>query len=452
MLKRTLDIGISGAALTASAPAMAVIWWAIRRERDGPVLYRGTRAGLDGRPFQMYKFRTMVSNAETMGGPSTADDDARITRIGRRLRRYKLDELPQLFNVLRGDMSLVGPRPQVLSEVAGYTEEELELLRARPGITDWASILYSNEGEILAAHDDPDAAYAELIRPEKMRLSLEYVRHATLLDDARILYRTLAVPFRKRPDDYVSVTEAWGSAASPEQVAMAYLRYHLAGLLATGKRVLEVGCGTGMGLAYLSRRAARVVGCDVSETLLAEAREHLPAVDLVQASAGSLPFDDGSFDVVLMLEMLYYVDDQPAAMAEAVRVLTPGGSVMVCAPNPTRPGFNPSPFSHAYPDVQGLAQLLAAQGLEVSVFGAFRVIPAGSRESLVETARKVAVRLHLVPRSMRVKAWVKRLLYGPRQRLGEVHEGMAELAELVPLDAATPTPAFKNIYAMGRKA
>lgn len=173
------------------------IWARIKLDRDGPAIYAGRRVGRGGAEFRMYKFRTMVTNADRIGGPSTADDDPRLTRTGRFLRRYKLDELPQLVNVVKGDMSFVGPRPQVTEEVAGYTPEEREILSVRPGITDWASLRFHNEGEILAGHADPDAAYAELIRPEKMRLGLEYVRRGTFRDDLDILVKTALLPLRK---------------------------------------------------------------------------------------------------------------------------------------------------------------------------------------------------------------------------------------------------------------
>jgi lipopolysaccharide/colanic/teichoic acid biosynthesis glycosyltransferase len=173
------------------------IWARIKLDRDGPAIYAGRRVGRGGSEFRMYKFRTMVSNADKIGGPSTADTDPRLTKTGRFLRRYKLDELPQLVNVLKGDMSFVGPRPQVTDEVAGYTPEEREILSVRPGITDWASLRFHNEGEILAGHADPDAAYAELIRPEKMRLGLEYVRRGTFRDDLDILVKTALLPLRK---------------------------------------------------------------------------------------------------------------------------------------------------------------------------------------------------------------------------------------------------------------
>lgn len=190
-------MALSAIGLVLSSPAMLYIWARIKLDRDGPVIYAGRRVGLGGHEFRMYKFRTLVTNADRVGGPNTPDDDPRLTRTGRWLRAYKLDELPQLFNVLKGDMSLVGPRPQVPGEVAGYTEEERELLKVRPGITDWASLRFSNEGEILKGHADPDRAYAELIRPEKMRLGLEYVRRGTFRDDLDILSQTALLPFRK---------------------------------------------------------------------------------------------------------------------------------------------------------------------------------------------------------------------------------------------------------------
>jgi lipopolysaccharide/colanic/teichoic acid biosynthesis glycosyltransferase len=180
-----------------TSPVILAIWARIKLDRNGPALYAGRRVGLDGREFRMYKFRTMVTNADRVGGPNTPDDDPRLTKTGRFLRRYKLDELPQLVNVLKGDMSFVGPRPQVAQEVAGYTAEERELLSVRPGITDWSSLRFHNEGEILAGHADPDRAYAELIRPEKMRLGLEYVRRGTFRDDLDILWKTATLPLRK---------------------------------------------------------------------------------------------------------------------------------------------------------------------------------------------------------------------------------------------------------------
>ena len=146
----------------------------------------------------MLKFRTMVVDAEKIGASSTAEDDPRITRVGAVLRRYKLDELPQLINVFRGDMSFVGPRPQVQWAVDLYTEEERDLLSVRPGITDYASLRFSNEGEILKGSADPDEAYFELIAPEKIRLGLEYVRTRSFWVDLKLIFLTIARMFGGR--------------------------------------------------------------------------------------------------------------------------------------------------------------------------------------------------------------------------------------------------------------
>lgn len=190
-MKRAFDFIIAAFALLLLSPAFAAIAIAIGLDSQGPVVYRARRAGLQGRPFTMLKFRTMLPNAEKLGGPSTPSDDPRITRIGKRLRKYKFDELPQLFNVLRGQMSLVGPRPEVLSEVATYSAEERQLLSVLPGMTDWASLRFSNEGEILKGSANPHGAYLQKIRPEKIRLGLRYVREHSFLMDLKIIASTL---------------------------------------------------------------------------------------------------------------------------------------------------------------------------------------------------------------------------------------------------------------------
>jgi lipopolysaccharide/colanic/teichoic acid biosynthesis glycosyltransferase len=144
----------------------------------------------------MLKFRSMIVNAEAVGGSSTPDDDPRVTKVGRFLRGAKLDELPQLINVLKGDMSFVGPRPQVQWAVDRYTPEERLVLTVRPGITDYASLRFANEGEILKGSTDPDRDYMEKIHPEKMRLSLEYVRSRSFATDLAIIGRTLGAVFK----------------------------------------------------------------------------------------------------------------------------------------------------------------------------------------------------------------------------------------------------------------
>lgn len=189
-MKRLFDVVFAAAALAGLAPVLLIVALIIKFSSPGPVLYRGVRVGLRGRRFRILKFRTMVANADRIGGSSTAEDDPRITRIGTFLRRYKLDELPQFLNVLAGDMSVVGPRPQVAWAVDLYTPEQRRLLEVRPGITDEASIRFRDEGEILRGAVDPDRAYLELIAPEKMRLGIEYVNNHSFFSDLKIIVKT----------------------------------------------------------------------------------------------------------------------------------------------------------------------------------------------------------------------------------------------------------------------
>jgi transketolase len=198
LTKRVFDFGLSLIGIFVLSPLMLMIAIFMKLSSPGPILYVGTRMGRFGKPFRLYKFRTMVVNAEQIGGPSTSEDDPRVTKIGRLLRKYKLDELPQLINVLKSEMSLVGPRPEVVSEVELYTSEERRLLSVLPGITDWASVLYHNEGEILRGAADPHEAYRRLIRPGKIRLGLEYVRTHSFSVDLRILAATLRTLVSRR--------------------------------------------------------------------------------------------------------------------------------------------------------------------------------------------------------------------------------------------------------------
>lgn len=191
-MKRLMDLTLSALGLIVLSPALAAIALWIKLDSAGPVFYRGVRVGRDGVEFRMFKFRSMLQNADAIGGTSTPEDDPRITRPGKFLRKYKLDELPQLLNVLNGSMSLVGPRPQVRWAVDLYTPEEKTILRVKPGITDYASLRFRDEGEILKGSTNPDKDYLEKIHPEKMRLSLEYARtHSTWLD-CKILASTVA--------------------------------------------------------------------------------------------------------------------------------------------------------------------------------------------------------------------------------------------------------------------
>ena len=191
MSKRLLDLTASVIGLIIFSPLLVLIAIWVKLDSPGPVFYRAERAGLEGKPFRIFKFRSMVANADKIGGPTTSAGDARVTRSGRFIRRLKLDELSQLINVAQGDMSLVGPRPEVVDKVEKYTAEERTTLELRPGITDWASIWNSDEGAVLEGAPDPDAVYERVIRPRKMELQLFYCRNRSLLGDIRIILHTL---------------------------------------------------------------------------------------------------------------------------------------------------------------------------------------------------------------------------------------------------------------------
>ncbi len=201
LAKRLFDLTVSAAGLIVLSPGLLVLAALIKLDDGGPVFYRGVRIGRRGRPFRVVKFRTMRIDAETVGGPSTAADDARITRVGRWLRQSKLDEIPELVNVLLGDMSLVGPRPEVEGYVRLMNEEERAVLSVRPGLTDWATLWNSDEGAVLAGAADPEKIYFELIRPEKIRLQLEYVKNRSFWTDLVILVQTVvAIVLRAKPE------------------------------------------------------------------------------------------------------------------------------------------------------------------------------------------------------------------------------------------------------------
>jgi lipopolysaccharide/colanic/teichoic acid biosynthesis glycosyltransferase len=191
-VKRVFDLIVSAIALVALSPMLIVIAVLIKADDGGAVFYRGVRVGRYGRPFRVIKFRSMHVDAERIGGVTTADDDPRITRVGWWLRKTKVDELPQLMNVLVGEMSLVGPRPEVERYVRLMTEDERVVLSVAPGLTDWATLWNSDEGALLAGVANPDEMYLRVIRPEKIRLQLEYVKRRSFWIDITILLRTAA--------------------------------------------------------------------------------------------------------------------------------------------------------------------------------------------------------------------------------------------------------------------
>jgi lipopolysaccharide/colanic/teichoic acid biosynthesis glycosyltransferase len=190
-MKRAFDLLVSTILLVLLAPLMVGVAAAILLRDGRPVIFRQTRVGQHGRPFQIWKFRTMVNGAQRMGGSLTVGVDPRITPLGHWLRRHRLDELPQLVNVLRGEMSLVGPRPETPDFVAEYTAEQSRVLELKPGVTDVASIAYRNEAELLATAADAQGLYRQEIAPAKIRLSLDYARQASVLKDLGVMFRTV---------------------------------------------------------------------------------------------------------------------------------------------------------------------------------------------------------------------------------------------------------------------
>jgi lipopolysaccharide/colanic/teichoic acid biosynthesis glycosyltransferase len=198
MGRRLLDvIGAVMGLMLLALPLVFILFLVWRQDNHSP-FYVADRAGIGGRPFQMVKIRSMVVNADKSGVESTSASDSRITPLGRFIRRWKVDELSQLWNVLKGDMSLVGPRPNTMNEVADYADWEKELLQVRPGITDFASIVFSDEGEILNGSADPDGDYKRLIRPWKGRLGLLYVRNASLGINLRLILTTVIAVYDRR--------------------------------------------------------------------------------------------------------------------------------------------------------------------------------------------------------------------------------------------------------------
>ena len=187
---RFFDIIFSALGLIVLLPVFAVICLKIKIGSKGGCFFIQERIGKDGKPFGLYKFRTMRIGADSEGLLTVGEHDARITHVGYFLRKTKMDELPQLWNVLKGDMSLVGPRPEVRKYVELYTDEQRKVLRVRPGITDYASIEYANENELLSKAEDPDRTYIEEVMPDKIKLNMRYLEHYTVSEYFKIIFLT----------------------------------------------------------------------------------------------------------------------------------------------------------------------------------------------------------------------------------------------------------------------
>ena len=189
-MKRLFDLLASAAGLLVLSPLFLLLALWVKSDSPGPVFYRQTRVGRGNRDFRLFKFRSMRVGADKKGLITVGGRDPRVTRSGYCIRKYKLDELPQLINVFLGDMSLVGPRPEVRKYVELYTPEQMRVLDVRPGITDPASIRYRNENELLAASDDPQRFYRETIMQDKLRINLEYVAERSFVYDLKLIFKT----------------------------------------------------------------------------------------------------------------------------------------------------------------------------------------------------------------------------------------------------------------------
>jgi lipopolysaccharide/colanic/teichoic acid biosynthesis glycosyltransferase len=195
MGKRRFEIAGATLGLVLAGPLLLLLAIAIKIESRGPVFFRGVRVGLHGHRFRIFKFRSMVADAEQSGPGITAAGDSRVTRLGRLLRRFKLDELPQLLNVLKGEMSIVGPRPEDPRYVAHYTAEQRHVLSVRPGITGAASVRYRHE-EVLLRGPDWETVYLTVIMPDKLKIDLAYIEHWSFGSDLKVLVQTGAALYR----------------------------------------------------------------------------------------------------------------------------------------------------------------------------------------------------------------------------------------------------------------
>ncbi|MBK8004906.1 MAG: sugar transferase [Gemmatimonadetes bacterium] len=348
--KRLLDVAAAGGGLLILSPFLLLLALLIRWSDHGPALFRQRRVGLGGREFRIWKFRTMIQDADRLGSALTGHRDPRITPVGRWLRRFKLDELPQLVNVLRGEMSLVGPRPEVPKYVATYSLADRAVLDLRPGLTDPTSLLLWNEAELLAASPTPELLYVRRLLPWKIAAALRYAGQASLASDVAVVAATIlgrpgllrlagidvgppprrTSACRRRTNDGLdeaarlravyaqyaqddAVRSRWGDSPGnrlmleERDAAVAGLLRKAGWLPYRGGRVLEVGCGAGRNLALLASLGVPVTalhGVDLMPDRVAQARTRLPGAWLECADATALPFEAGEFEVVLLFTVM----------------------------------------------------------------------------------------------------------------------------------------------------
>jgi SAM-dependent methyltransferase len=255
--------------------------------------------------------------------------------------------------------------------------------------------------------------------------------------------------------DYSSVTEVAGTNVTREQIQRMYTRYRFAANFCKGKEVLEAACGSGQGLGFLAREAAAVTGGDIDPALVDRAQRTYagrPKITVRLMDAQKLPLPDGSVDVVILFEALYYLPEPERFVSEASRVLRPGGSAVICSANPSLPDFNPSPFSHRYFSVPGLAKLLFDAGFrEIAAYGDSPV-QTGLKAALVSSIKKSAVALHLIPKTMKGKELFKRIFYGRLEAMpAEITGAGMEYDEPCRVATASPDLVHKVIFATGKR-
>ena len=202
MMKRMFDIVVAAAALVVLFPLLVLSALLIKLDSPGPIFFKQERIGRNFRPFWIYKFRTMAQDAPARGGLVTIGEDARVTRVGRLLRKSKIDEIPQLTNILRGDMALVGPRPEVRQYVELFRRDYEEILQVRPGLTDLASLKYRDEAALLGKAANPEDEYRTRVLPDKIRLAKDYLRRSSFLFDLGLILKTLFKLFDYRMSSY----------------------------------------------------------------------------------------------------------------------------------------------------------------------------------------------------------------------------------------------------------
>lgn len=253
--------------------------------------------------------------------------------------------------------------------------------------------------------------------------------------------------------DYFQITETPGLKATQEQIARLYHRYHFACQFAMGKDVLEVACGSGIGLGYIGKVARKVVGGDIDERNVALAREYYKGrIDIKVMDAHNIPFPEDSFDLVLLYEAIYYLKEPQRFISEAERVLRDNGILIICTVNKDWEDFHPSPYTHKYFSVPELYESLDRKFREVNLYGAFPVEREGVRNKIVSFIKRMAVNFNLIPGSLKARTYLKRIFMGKLMPLPEeIYEGMATYEEPVPIAADSLNKEFKIIYAVARR-